>query len=281
MAVFDDRRCALGEGALWHPLRRQFFWFDIIGQRLMTRESDGTPREWRVDRMASAAGWVDEDRLLIGTDTGLALLDLRDGDLTDVAAIEADRPDTRSNDGRADRQGGFWISTMARRNHSTPGSIYRWYRGELRRIVTDLATPNAICFSQDGGTAFYTDGASLKIWRLALDADGWPMGARQLAVDCGALGIKPDGAVIDAGGAFVIAHWGGGRVVRVSPEGAMLAQLPVGGINSSCPALGGEGMSQMLVTTATENLDQPDPGDGLTYLLDAPAPGLPEPQVML
>lgn len=279
--VFDHRPCTLGEGALWHPTRKQFFWFDILERKLLSQEHDGTLREWSMGQMASAAGWISDERLMVGTETGLVILDLRSGEIEELALIEADDARTRSNDGRADRQGGFWISTMAVAGQEAPGSIYRWYRGEVRRLVTDLVTPNAICFAPDGRTAFYTDGRSRKIWRVALDPDGWPVGERQLAVDCGALGVKPDGAVIDAEGAFVVAHWGGGRVVRLSADGALLGEFPVGGINSSCPALGGAGMAQMLVTTAREGLAQPDPGDGLTYLIDAAAPGLPEPQVIL
>ena len=34
MQVFDSTPCALGEGALWHPLREQLFWFDILGKAL-------------------------------------------------------------------------------------------------------------------------------------------------------------------------------------------------------------------------------------------------------
>ena len=42
MAVFDDRRCELGEGPLWHPGRNQLFWFDILGKRLLTRTGGET-----------------------------------------------------------------------------------------------------------------------------------------------------------------------------------------------------------------------------------------------
>ncbi len=34
--LFDARCCTLGEGAFWHPLRAQPFWFDILGQRLLS-----------------------------------------------------------------------------------------------------------------------------------------------------------------------------------------------------------------------------------------------------
>lgn len=110
--LFDPRICELGEGAFWHPERGQPFWFDIHGRRLLSR-LDGQELEWRFDEKASAMGWIDRDRVLVATETALRCLDLSDGALTLVAPLEADRPDTRSNDGRADPMGGFWIGTMA------------------------------------------------------------------------------------------------------------------------------------------------------------------------
>ncbi|MEP1696072.1 MAG: SMP-30/gluconolactonase/LRE family protein, partial [Paracoccaceae bacterium] len=37
MTPFDDRVCALGEGPMWHPLRKQLFWFDILGKKLLSQ----------------------------------------------------------------------------------------------------------------------------------------------------------------------------------------------------------------------------------------------------
>ena len=48
--IHDDRICALGEGGLWHPTRNQFFWFDILGQKLMTQDATG-PRHWHFDQI--------------------------------------------------------------------------------------------------------------------------------------------------------------------------------------------------------------------------------------
>ena len=66
--VFDDTVCALGEGPLWHPAREQFFWFDIIGHRLLTREGEAT-RIVQFDEHVSAAGWVSESELLVASET--------------------------------------------------------------------------------------------------------------------------------------------------------------------------------------------------------------------
>ena len=71
MMIHDNRQCQLGEGAFWHPERQQFFWFDIKGKRLLSQQADGSPLEWRFDRMASAAGWIDRDRAIFETLTGI------------------------------------------------------------------------------------------------------------------------------------------------------------------------------------------------------------------
>lgn len=276
MSAFDSRVCELGEGPIWHPERGQFFWFDILGKRLLTRGG-----EWRFDRMASAAGWVDRDRLLVGTETGLALLDLRDGGLRQVADIEAGDPTTRSNDGRADRQGGFWIGTMGKQAQDGAGAIWRLYRGEVRKLVGGITIPNAICFSPDGRTAHYADTRAGKVWRQALDAEGWPQGERAPYLDCTAMGLNPDGAVIDSEGAFCVACWGAGQVVRFAPDGTRLDAYEVGGRHSSCPAFGGGDLRDLLVTTAQEGIADPGPAEGLPYLLRARVAGLAEPRVIL
>ena len=280
MTPFDNRSCFLGEGALWHPLRQQFFWFDVLEGRLLSRDASGA-LEWRLGRIASAAGWVDENRLLIATETGLTVLDLTSGAQTPLVAIEAESPATRCNDGRADRQGGFWLGTMGKAAEPRAGTIWRWHRGSLRPLVEGVTIPNAICFAADGRTAFYTDTPTAQVWRQPLDPDGWPEGERSLYLDLAPQGLHPDGAVIDSSGAFCVACWGAGAVLRFDPQGRLLGRIPVGGRHSSCPALGGPDLDQLLVTTAREGIADPDPAQGQTWLVPAPVPGLPEPRVLL
>ncbi|MEL6588225.1 MAG: SMP-30/gluconolactonase/LRE family protein, partial [Pseudomonadota bacterium] len=126
--IYDTRRCNLGEGPLWHPTRQELFWFDIIGKTLHSKA-----QSWTFDEHVSAAGWVDDTTLLVASETALFRFDLTTGDRTDICALEADNPVTRSNDGRADPQGGFWIGTMGKEAEPKAGAIYRFYKGELRK----------------------------------------------------------------------------------------------------------------------------------------------------
>lgn len=278
--VFDPRPCALGEGAFWHPEREQFFWFDIPAGRLLSQDDSG-PLEWDLGRIASAAGWIDRDRLMVATQTGLAVLDLDGGRMQDLVAIEADRADTRSNDGRADRQGGFWFGTMSMAVETGAGAIYRYHRGQVRMLYQDITIPNAICFSVDGRTAYLADTALGVVWRQPLDDEGWPSGGRQNWLDLGTGDLWPDGAVIDAEGGFCCAFWGQGAVIRFDADGRQTHRFDIAGRHASCPAFGGPGLDRMLVTSAQQGIDDPDTAQGATYILTPGLIGLPEPRVIL
>ncbi|WP_321333236.1 SMP-30/gluconolactonase/LRE family protein [Breoghania sp.] len=278
--VFDDRPCELGEGAFWHPERRQFFWFDILGRKLLSRTAEG-PVSWDMSEHASAAGWIDRDGLIVASETGLYRFDIPTGERTRLAALEEDRPQNRSNDGRADPMGGFWIGTMGKEAEPEAGAIYRFHGGKVHRLFDGISIPNAICFTPDGRRAYYADTARRKIWTVALDAAGWPSGSPQIFVDLREEGLNPDGAVIDAQGALWNAQWGAGRVARYLPDGRLDRTIDIPARNASCPCFGGTAFNRLYVTSAREGLTDPKPDDGRTFILDPGVKGCAEPRVTL
>jgi sugar lactone lactonase YvrE len=278
--IFSDTRCTLGEGALWHPERGQLFWVDIPAGRLLTREGD-EERSWSFDRPVSTAGWIDAGTLLVASATDLFRLDLASGAAESVVALEADDPVTRSNDGRADPWGGFWIGTMGRNAEPGAGAIYRYYRGELRRLVGGITISNAICFAPNGAFACFCDTTARKIlrWRLA-EAHGWPVGEPEIYLDFAGTEWGPDGAVIDAAGAFWNAQWGAGRVARYAADGRFLAEWTLPTPQVTCPAFGGRGFTTLYVTTAAEGRDD-DAAAGRTYRIETRLRGQAEHRVIL
>lgn len=278
--IFDTRTCELGEGALWHPLREQFFWFDISGGKLLSRSSD-TMDTWHLNEMASAAGWLDAEHLLLATETGLIILNLHSRQLTTHWTLPKSIVALRSNDGRADRHHGFWFSTMGKQAEQWAGAIYRYFQGEVRQLFTGLTIPNSICFSPDGQYAYFSDTARQIVWRQTLDAQGWPTGLREIFLDLAAENLNPDGAVIDSAGGLWCAHWGAGVVMRYSSTAQRTHTLPAGALHVSCPAFGRRDLHCMLLTTAREGIPDPDAAQGVTYMVDSPIKGLPEPRVIL
>jgi sugar lactone lactonase YvrE len=283
--VFDDRPCALGEGPLWHPVRRQLFWFDILGGRLLSRTGEG-PLAWDMGEFVSAAGWIDRDRLLVASETSLSVFDLGTGSRERVVSLLADRPDLRSNDGRADPWGGFWIGVMGKRAEQGAGGIWRYHRGELREMFPGISIPNAISFTPDRRFAHFADSDVGKVWRVALDqATGWPVDAPELFLDLSGQPGVPDGAVCDAAGNLWLAMWGASSVTVHGPDGRLLDRIAVGARHSSCPAFGGEGLHDLYVTSARQDVAPgviaAEPQNGCVFATKTEATGMVEAQVVL
>ncbi|MDG1425584.1 MAG: SMP-30/gluconolactonase/LRE family protein, partial [Paracoccaceae bacterium] len=257
MTVFDPTPCKLGEGPLWHPILNRLFWFDILSNKLhMAHEDEVTV--WDFPGHVSAAGWIDQNSLLIASETALEVFDILTGRTDRIVALEADNPKTRSNDGRADPWGGFWIGTMAKDHEKHAGAIYRYYRGELRKLLPNISISNAICFAPDGSFAYFADTPcqSIQKWQLS-EADGWPVGEPEQFVDLRPQNLNPDGAVVDAAGNIWNAQWGAHRVAVYDPEGNFLDQITFPASQISCPAFGGANLSTLFVTSAATGVREP------------------------
>lgn len=282
--IFDDHACVLGEGPLWHPVRNQLFWFDILDKQLLTMDA-GVRKSWRFDEYVSAAGWIDENLLLMASASGLWQLDLTSGERTIVCALERDNPVTRSNDGRADPWGGFWIGTMGIKAEAGAGAIYRFYQGKLKRLFSDITISNAICFAPNRSYAYFTDTPTRKVMRVPLDRNGWPAAKPSVFIDLQTEALNPDGAVTDSEGNIWIAQWGAGRVAGYNVQGQFLRALSMPALQVTCPAFGGPEYASLYVTSASEGLEadllKRAPTQGMTFKSDAGIKGLPEPKVMV
>ncbi len=284
MKVFDETICSLGEGPLWHPARNQLFWFDIHGNRLHTQEA-GKSRSWSFDENVSAAGWVDDSHLLVASETRLFRFNVETGSDEDVIGLEADQPDTRSNDGRADPWGGFWIGTMSKQEQTPDGSIYRYYNGRITPLWGGMTIPNAICFAPDKSYAFFCDTIDNKIKRVALDHDGWPIADPMTWLDLSGQSFGVDGAVIDAEGNFWNAQWGGWRVACYAPNGRLLREFSIAAAHTSCPAFGGPDLTTLFCTSAAGRVPETDRAlsedHGKVFYAESVAKGQAEHQVLL
>ncbi|MFK7754485.1 MAG: SMP-30/gluconolactonase/LRE family protein [Sedimentitalea sp.] len=283
--IYDQRICSLGEGPLWHPTRKQLFWFDILNHKMLSQDHDG-PLEWQFEESVSAAGWIDDNTLLVASESMLMQLNLTTGDSHAVAALEADRPDTRSNDGRADPWGGFWISTMGKQAEPQAGAIYRYYQGSIRKIVDGISIPNAICFCPDRRFAYYTDTPTQRVMRQHLDeATGWPSGAAHVFLDLSDQHLNPDGAVVDTTGNIWLAQWGAARVAAYNHAGRFVRAVPVAARNSSCPAFGGEDLDTLFCTSAAHGVSnlirEHQPSNGMVFCAPGVGTGQAEHRVVL
>ena len=279
--IFDNTNCLLGEGPLWHPEREELYWFDILARRLHRKGQD-----WQFDDYVSAAGWVDADTLMVASAKALSRFDIRTGQSEVVVPLEADNPLTRSNDGRADPWGGFWIGTMGVDAQQDAGAIWRFYQGELRRLYAPITISNAICFAPDRSQAYFTDTPTQQIMSQRLDPEaGWPVGPPEVHIDLRGTPHKADGAVVDRDGNLWNAQWGSARVACYDPSGAFLRAVDFPASQTTCPAFGGPDLSVLHCTSAAAGLSQSElgkrPDSGRTFATATSARGQAEHRVIL
>lgn len=277
----------LGEGPTYDPATDRLYWFDIVGRRLMEKRwPDGETVIHALDEMASALATVAGGRHLLLSETGLHLRDPACGALERLVAIEADNAATRSNDARVHPCGAFWMGTMGKKAEPRAGTIYWFFRGELRTLYRDVGIPNSICFSPDGRTAYFTDTAENRLMQVACDPDtGLPEGEAAVLVDASDRPGGLDGSVVDADGTIWNARWGAASLDAWSPEGRLMRSIAMPASRVSCPAFVGADAARLVVTSAWQGMDDAaraaEPDAGRTFLIDLPVRGRHEPPVRL
>jgi sugar lactone lactonase YvrE len=285
--ILSERHCHLGEGPTYDPATDTAWWFDILERTLLQADlASGHVTTHALPVMGSVLAAVDDHNQLLASDNGLYVRDIASGRLTLHTPLEADNAATRSNDGRTHLCGALWIGTMGRKAENQMGAIYHFFHGELKRLYAGVTIPNAICFSPDGATAYFTDTRQATLQRVAVDpSTAMPVGDPSVLYDHrgGTGGL--DGAVVDAQGLIWNARWGSGCVDVYTPEGERVRSIRVPARQSSCPLFVGAKFDRLLVTSAWEGMDDAaraaDPHHGQTFLLDVGAMGRAEPRVKL
>ena len=252
---------------------------------MLEKSFGGDRKEYHFDRTVSAAGLVDDSNLIIASERDLFVFDLDSGNQRVLCQLEADNAATRSNDGRADPWGGFWIGTMGYHAEPNAGAIYRYYRGELRQLYGDITISNSICFSPDSKTAFFTDSPTKVIRSVRLDAEGWPAGEPADFIDLSSEDLAPDGCVCDAQGRLWSAQWDASRVAVYSNRGELVQTHAVPTSQPTCPAFGGPDLSTLFVTTAgahlPDNLKGKEPQAGCVFKIEGVGTGQAEHRVIV
>jgi len=279
LELFSKKPCGLGEGIFYAEGR--LCWFDINNKHLYFCNQNGKGlKKIQLPERFSTGAYINSERLFLVSETALWYFNLSTYLLERYMDLESKQSYTRSNDGRIDRYGGFWIGTMDKQANTDRGKIYRYYQGELITLYENIYIPNAICFSPLGDYAYFADSKKQIIYRCKLDKAGWPINEAVVWVDISETDFSPDGAVVDSQGYLWNAQWDGARLVRYSPNGDedCIIHFPIS--RPTCLTFGGENYSNLYVTSAYEGLTsaqrQKEPLAGCVFQVPVPVHGLPE-----
>jgi sugar lactone lactonase YvrE len=255
--VSGEHRDVLGEGVIWSRRRNSILWVDIFGQKLQELSmTSGTIRQWP---LPERAGWVVEHingSLLVGLKSGVAALSLDPFCLSLLCSPEPDRPQNRLNDAAVDPEGNLWFGTKDDTDQEASGALYR-LDSQLRLTRQDdgYRVPNGPVFSQDGRTAWHSDSLRRIVYAYDITEERNAANRRPFVEFPQSWGF-PDGMALDVEGCLWIAHWGGGRVSRLTPNGKVDRTLDLPASNITNVAFAGDDLKRMFVTSAKS--DMPD-----------------------
>ena len=187
---------------------------------------------------------------------------------------------TRMNDAACDPQGRLWAGTIADDHHAGGGELYRLdWNGRTELMLDGLTISNGLGWSPEGTTMYLVDSGPRVIHAFAFDGDKGTISDHHVLVTVAEEVGAPDGMTVDAAGDLWVAIYGGGRVNRYSPDGALRQALTVPAKQSTSCAFAGPGMHRLYVTTATEDWSdeqrRAEPAAGLVYRFDTDTTGLP------
>ncbi len=242
----------LGEGVLWEPEADAVWWVDIKGPAVRRYTlSDGSKKAWWLEEPVGfilprlAGGYV------LGLKSGLRYWDPETGLGDLLADPEPDLPDNRLNDGMVAPDGSILFGSMDNLEASATGHLYRMDgSGTVSSLDGPYVVTNGPAISADGQRLYHVDTLSRRVWRFDRDGDGRLSGKRlfwEMPSDQG----FPDGITADAEGGLWVAHWGGWRLSRLDPAGALerTIRLPVERV-TKC-AFGGDALDRLFVSTAS------------------------------
>jgi sugar lactone lactonase YvrE len=289
-----------GESPFWHPEERMLYWVDIPGCQIRrTSPASGEMQSWAVPSEPGCIAPVRGGGLVIALRDGIYRAASWGAALTLLVRFNHDVKTTRFNDGKADPQGRFWAGTMYEPRDARRAELYSI---DLRPAQSNAGQPgvelkaqnaviaNGLAWSPDARTVYWADTTNHVIYAWDWDAQsnamthqrvfqqfpgkpaGWQPGQP-------GYGGRPDGAAVDAQGNYWCAMFEGQRLLKISPAGELLAEMPVPVRCPTMPCFGDDDLKTLYVTTSTEKRPPEElrelPQSGHVIATRVDVPGLP------
>ncbi len=278
-----DIKASLGECPVWSVAEQVLYWVDINAPSLNRFDpANGRNHAMPMPEAIGCFALREAGGFVVALRGGLWLARM-DGTLERKVADAPYDPDHhRFNDGRCDSAGRFLVGSMNEKRDANSAALVRVDPDfRLTHILADVMVSNGLAFSPDGRTMYHADTPSHVIRAFDYDAaSGRPSSPRLFAQWSGETD-RPDGAAVDSAGNYWCAFYRGGKVVKLSPAGNVVAEFPTPAMCPTMCAFGGADLRTLYVTSARQ-LREPDelarlPQSGGIFALAVDEPGLPEP----
>jgi sugar lactone lactonase YvrE len=276
-----------GEGAVWNASENALYWTDI--NRFLIHRYDaesGSVKTWFFDEPVTSlilTTWTNTLAVVLGS--RLILWDVLKDSRTDYAFKLEGWPKVRCNDARADPRGSLWIGSMWNNVNAdgSPGRVQAGH-GALYRVDPDqtvkefrngLGIANTVAWTPLQDAFLFADTMANIIYRWDYDLQTGDIRNERPFFQDFERG-SPDGSAMDAEGFLWNCRYGGGCVVRISPDGRVdrIVEMPTPNV-TTC-TFGGPTLRTLYITTAAAGAKPGDRFAGGLFTLETETPGQAE-----
>jgi sugar lactone lactonase YvrE len=279
-----DIQASLGECPVWSVDERVLYWVDINAPSLNRFDpQSGRNVAWAMPESIGCFGLRAQGGFIVALRGGVWLAD-REGRLERrIANAPYDPAHHRCNDGRVDRQGRFWVGVMNEKRDAATARLYRLdSETGLTPMLSGLLISNGLAWSPDSRTMYHADTPTRTISAFDFDPATGAISNRRVFAHFFDETDRPDGAAVDSEGCYWIAFYDGGKVMRISPRGEILAEFSLPAMCPTMCAFGDADLRTVYVTSARQRRDAEElarlPQSGGIFALRVDVPGMPEPK---
>ncbi len=277
-------RC--GEGILWEAVTECIYWTDI--NRFLVhryRFDSAEVKTWFFDEPVTCVLSTNRrDTLALVQGSGVALWEPA-GDIRHERLFSLPGwPVVRCNDAGIDPRGAIWLGSMRNNVKENGESVeVEGFDGVLYQIGAgggwseqrlDVGISNTLLWSPDSSRFYFGDSLRNEIWAYDYDRVDGSIRNEVSFFHSFHRGL-PDGSALDHEGYLWNCRYGGGCIVRVSPDGQIdrVIEMPVA--NPTNCTFGGKDGSTLLVTCASPVPGQWERFGGCLFALETNVAGSP------
>jgi sugar lactone lactonase YvrE len=307
-----DHRFLLGEGPVYDEERHMLRFLDINRKQMHFVDLEKGPSSLctvETETLIGVTADIEGSRDFIATGKhGFAILDHSTGKVEFVGRVfDKDGPEKahrcapclskllklilklcsfgairmRMNDGAVDCRGRLWSGSMNdtliidAKDIKPEGSLWRFDPdgSAHEMLVGGIQVPNGIGWNGKNDLMYFTDSWTKEIYAFDFDAETGSISSKRVFYKAPAdePGV-PDGLVVDEEDCVWSAMFFGGKLLRISPAGEVLAEITFPCPLPTCPVFVG---TDLFVTTASHREKTPTRYGGCLFRVDVGVRGQP------
>ena len=256
--VVQKAQALVGEGPIWVANEGALYWVDIKGLAMHRLDvATGRSTAWKTPERVGALIPRGRGGFIACCKSGVYEVEAPFEAFRFVCAPDSDVTGNRFNDAKCDPAGRLWAGTMDDEEVQASGRLYRFDDlHHVTRFRDGVALSNGLGWSPDGRTMYFVETVKGVVWAYDYDLDSGTANAGRVFAEVRSSDGYADGLCVDAEGCVWLAHWGGARLTRFTPEGRIDRVVDVPALQVTSCAFGGDGLETLFITSAAIGLDQ-------------------------